>query len=174
MSGRRLDRSLALAALLGLGFLPLVGCAATRPRLAGVPIEKRPTPQLRPDSTLEQPPAPPVEPAKQEPPSPPKTDVTAPAKNDTAATRPRPSVESVMSPEERKVALEQIVADTTAASSPVKRCAARKLLPDQQSVYDTTLSLLAQTRAALARDEVWRAQSLARKARQLAASLDCP
>ena len=33
---------------------------------------------------------------------------------------------------------------------------------------------LAQTRAAMARNEVWRAESLARKARQLSASLDCP
>jgi len=79
-----------------------------------------------------------------------------------------------MTPDERRLALERIVADTTAAGSAVRRCANRKLLPDQESVFDTTRSLLDQARAALVRDEVWRAESLARKARQLAASLSCP
>jgi len=79
-----------------------------------------------------------------------------------------------MTPDERRLALERIVADTTAAGSAVRRCANRKLLPDQESVFDTTRSLLDQARAALDRDEVWRAESLARKARQLAASLSCP
>jgi hypothetical protein len=83
-------------------------------------------------------------------------------------------VGSVMSEEERRATQQRIVADTTAAGAAVRKCGSRKLLPDQESVMETTLSLLAQTRAALARDEIWRAESLARKARQLAASLDCP
>ena len=78
-----------------------------------------------------------------------------------------------MSPEERKASLGRIVTDTTAASGAVRKCTGRQLLPDQESVLDTTKSLLAQTRAALAREELWRAESLARKARQLAMSLDC-
>jgi hypothetical protein len=79
-----------------------------------------------------------------------------------------------MTPEERRATLERVVADTTAAGGAVRKCGSRKLLPDQESVIETTRSLLDQARAALAGDELWRAESLARKARQLAASLDCP
>jgi hypothetical protein len=78
-----------------------------------------------------------------------------------------------MTPEERKATLERIVADTTSASAAVKRCATKELLPDQESVFDTTRSYLIQARAALQRDELWQAESLARKARQLALSLEC-
>jgi len=56
----------------------------------------------------------------------------------------------------------------------LKKCAGRQLLPDQESVYDTVRSLLTQTRGALQTGELWRAESLARKARQLASSLNCP
>ncbi len=157
---------LALAGLATLASLE--GCAAlSRRRPPGVPIEQRPTPVARADTTLEQPP--PADTSK-----PATSPSGATSKNEAPPPAPRPSVESVMTPAERKEALGQIVADTTSASAAVKRCASRSLLPDQESVYETTLSLLAQTRAALARDEVWRAGSLARKARQLASSLDCP
>jgi hypothetical protein len=80
----------------------------------------------------------------------------------------------VLTPEERRQALARIVADTTSAGTAVRRCTGRKLLPDQESVYDTARSFLEQARAALDRDELWRAESLARKARQLASSLNCP
>jgi len=136
-----------------LAALTLVGCAGTAPRKGppGVPVDSRPSP----------PPAPPVseEPGAQPKPAPPG---------------PPAPVESVMTPDERQQALGRIVADTTAAGSAVRRCANRKLLPDQESVFDTTRSLLEQARAALGRDELWRAESLARKARQLAGSLNCP
>ena len=157
---------LAVAGLVALAGLE--GCAAlSRRGLPGVPIEQRPTPVARADTMLEEPP--PADTSK------PATVPSGGAgRNEAPAPPPRPSVESVMTPAERKEALGQIVADTTSASAAVKRCASRKLLPDQESVYETTVSLLAQTRAALARDEVWRAGSLARKARQLASSLDCP
>ena len=79
-----------------------------------------------------------------------------------------------MTPDERRETLARIAADTTATSEAVRKCGSRKLLPDQESVFETTRSLLEQIRAAMARDEVWRAESLARKARQLAASLNCP
>jgi len=79
-----------------------------------------------------------------------------------------------MTPDERRAAQARIVADTTAAGAAVRKCASRKLQPDQESVFETTRSLLEQARSALASDELWRAESLARKARQLAASLDCP
>ena len=79
-----------------------------------------------------------------------------------------------MSEEERRAMHQRIVADTTATGAAVRKCGRRTLLPDQESVMETTLSLLAQTRTAMARGELWRAESLARKARQLSASLDCP
>jgi hypothetical protein len=74
---------------------------------------------------------------------------------------------------ERDQTLQRIVADTTAASAAVKKCATKNLLPDQASVFDTTLGYLVQARAALRRNELWEAESLARKARQLASSLEC-
>ena len=87
---------------------------------------------------------------------------------------PPPPVASVITPEERRQTLARIVADTTAAGGAVRKCGGRKLLPDQESVFDTARSLLGQARDALVKDELWRAESLARKARQLAASLNCP
>jgi len=97
-----------------------------------------------------------------------------PAASEPAPETPPPPVESVMSPDERRQTLARIVADTTAAGGAVRRCSGRKLLPDQESVFDTARSLLGQVRGALERDELWRAESLARKARQLASSLNCP
>jgi hypothetical protein len=97
----------------------------------------------------------------------------AQATADSVAPPPVP-VGSVVTPDDRRAALTRISSDTTAAGRAVRKCGARKLLPDQESVIETTRSLLEQARAALTRDELWRAESLARKARQLAASLDCP
>jgi hypothetical protein len=132
--------------------LAVAGCgsSAARHRPPGVPVDSRPSPPATA-------PVPEGERPAAEPASPP----------------PVP-VESVMTPDERRATLTRIVADTTAAGDAVRRCGSRKLLPDQESVFETTRSLLEQTRAALARSELWRAESLARKARQLAASLDCP
>lgn len=160
--GRALAAVLAVALLLGSA-----GCAALsrHHRISGVPIERRPTPPP-PDTTeamggaadtsagTSASPATEVKPA-------PQTPIQA------------PPVETAMSPEERHAALERIVADTTTAGGAVRKCVGKDLLPDQESVFDTTRSLLAQIRAALARDELWRAESLARKACQLALSLEC-
>lgn len=160
----------ALIALLALS----VGSCAHRPKgPPGVSIDQRPTP-----------PQPPTEAAKPAPSNGTPSNgssangassTTAPSRGTGGANATEePRIETVMSPEERKLAMTRVVADTTAASAAVKKCSTRRLLPDQESVFETTQSLLAQTRGALARDEVWRAESLARKARQLAASLDCP
>jgi len=149
-----------------------LGCASMlhrhrpTPATAGVPIEQRPTP-VQPDTTLAvetkpvPAPSPPVETGKPAPSTP------------QAPPAPPPPVEAAMSPEERKASLQRIVADTTAASAAVGKCAGKDLLPDQESVFETTRSLLTQTRAAIVREELWRAESLARKARQLGLSLDC-
>lgn len=127
--------------------LTLAGCGASQAhrRPPGVPVDSRPSP-----------PAPPV--------------------GDGAAAQPAPPVPvgSVMTPNERRETLARIAADTTATGQAVRRCGSRKLLPDQESVFETSRSLLEQARAALGSGELWRAESLARKARQLAASLDCP
>jgi hypothetical protein len=133
-----------------------LGCAHKPPTSQGVSIDKRPTP----------------------------TPVPAPVASSTgsgATASPPPVVtpektppaEAVMSADERKSTLARIVADTTAASAAVSHCATKNLLPDQESVFDTTRSYLIQARAALQRDELWQAESLARKARQLALSLEC-
>ena len=162
----------ALVALVLVG--SLTSCATlfhrhrADPPTAGVPIEKREA-TVQPDTTkvAETKPVPaPVTPPPEstEKPSPPATQ---------PVPTPPPPVEAAMSPEERRASLQKIVADTTAASGAVSRCAGKDLLPDQESVYSTTRSLLVQTRAAIVREELWRAESLARKARQLALSLDC-
>jgi hypothetical protein len=78
-----------------------------------------------------------------------------------------------MSAEDRRASLERIVADTTAAGAAVRRCDGKTLLPDQESVFETTRSYLLQARAAITRGELWSAEGLARKARQLALSLEC-
>lgn len=135
--------------------LALAGCASSHRRPPGVSVDSRPSP----------PPPPPEAPATGNGPV---------AERETPPPAPPTPVGSVMSEEERLATQGRIVADTTAAGAAVRKCGRRTLLPDQESVMETTLSLLSQTRAALARDEVWRAESLARKARQLAASLDCP
>jgi hypothetical protein len=88
------------------------------------------------------------------------------------ATQPVTPVEA-MSPEERQRSMSRTVADTTSAGSAVRHCNGRALQPDQEATADAVRSLLAQTRAALGSGELWRAESLARKARQLASSLDC-
>lgn len=106
----------------------------------------------------------------------PKKSTSVEKKPDPApvALTPPPPVESVMSPEDRRKAMESTVADTTAAGQAIRKCGGRPLQPDQETVVDSVRSFLAQTRTALQSGELWRAESLARKARQLASSLNCP
>jgi hypothetical protein len=125
----------------------LVGCAH-HPRTTGVPIDQRPTP-----------PQPPPEDAAH-------TGVTP-------SPPPSSSPGTTMGSAEREQTLQRIVADTTAASVAVNKCATKNLLPDQASVFETTRGYLVQARAALRRNELWEAESFARKARQLALSLEC-
>lgn len=67
-----------------------------------------------------------------------------------------------------------VVRDTAAVSKALMRCAGKTLLPEMESTFIATQKLLAQTREALQRGDVARARSLARNARQLVTSLDCP
>lgn len=150
--------------VLVLAALALTGCAARSAKRGppGVPVDSRPTPPPPPEAVA--------------PPDTVRRNGTPPANPAPPAPEPEPPppVASVISPDERRQTLARIVADTTAAGGSVRRCAGRKLLPDQESVFDTARSLLGQARTALEHDELWRAESLARKARQLAASLNCP
>jgi outer membrane biosynthesis protein TonB len=157
-----------------LAALALTGCAsrAAKGVPPGVPVDSRPTPPPPPPEPVATPDTAAARPSNAKPPST-SSPAPTPAPEPTPEPPP-PPVESVMTPEERRQTLARIVADTTSAGIAVRRCANRKLLPDQESVFDTARSLLGQTRAALERDELWRAESLARKARQLAASLNCP
>jgi hypothetical protein len=82
-------------------------------------------------------------------------------------------VRAELSPATRRTLIERVVRDTSAAHAAVQRCASYKLLAEQESVLDATRDLLAQVRAALARDELQRAESMARQARLLTNSLAC-
>ena len=84
--------------------------------------------------------------------------------------RPRPVV---MSDQTRRATISSLAADTTAARAALKRCAGRKLLPDQEGVFDATTSALIDVRAAFASGKLARAESLARQAKQLSSSLTC-
>jgi hypothetical protein len=139
----RAARALVAAALA----ISLVSCAH-RPRQLGVPIEQRPTPRQPSASDT----------------------ARAPAPSPTAGGG---SLGTAMGAAEREQSVRRIVADTTAASAAVRKCAGKTLLPDQESVFETTRGYLIQARAALKRGELWEAESLARKARQLALSLEC-
>jgi hypothetical protein len=76
-------------------------------------------------------------------------------------------------PVTREWLLQQAVRDTVAAGARLRRCAGRKLLPEQESLWDSTARLLVEARVALERGDATRARSLARDARQLSTSLDC-
>src|SRR5262252_8609972 len=71
-------------------------------------------------------------------------------------------------------------ATTPVTVTPEKAPAASGVMSDEERmatvsriVSDTTRSYLIQARAALQRDDLWQAESLARRARQLALSLEC-
>jgi hypothetical protein len=164
LAARFVPALLAASSLIGV-----TGCATFRHRHAppGVPIEQRPTPPQPPDTAATVP----AEPVPADASA--TSSGVGKAAPQTSTPAPPPPVETAMSPEERAATLARIVADTTSASAAVKKCAGKDLLPDQESVFETARSMLLQARAAIAHEELWRAESLARKARQLALSLDC-
>jgi hypothetical protein len=144
------------------------------PVAATIPAEPPPAP---PDTTAadttgaQRPSAPTTRPARTE-----KKDNGREDSRDTPPPQVTPptQVESVMSPEEAKQARERAAGDTLVVVQALRKCAGKQLLPDQESVYEAVRSLMVQIRGALQSGELWRAESLARKARQLAASLNCP
>ncbi|MBI5711027.1 MAG: hypothetical protein HZC42_12120 [Candidatus Eisenbacteria bacterium] len=107
-------------------------------------------------------PEPPHVPIESRPtPQPPPADTVRAAPQPPPTLLPKPTL------------LELAVSDTSAAGAMLRRCAGRRLLPEQESTWDATASLLAQARAALLRGDVARGRSLARDAKQLASSLGC-
>jgi hypothetical protein len=97
--------------------------------------------------------------------------VTTPASADTVPPIPPPRP---MTPSGEESMRALVLRDTSAVSKALKHCAGKALLPEMESTYGATAKLLAQTREALARGDVARARSLARNARQLVTSLECP
>jgi signal transduction histidine kinase len=96
----------------------------------------------------------------------------APAAPDTAVAE-RIKVEGVLDDAEKQRLLEAVTADTTEAGAAVRRCLNGHPKEGQQGSIESALSLLSETRDALERGELLRAEPLARKARQLAESLAC-
>ncbi len=144
-----LRRALVLL-ILGLALAPaFAGCAKR-----GVSIDSRPTPPQPPPSDTAR-----VAPT-------PGSTVTPPGESRVS--------DSTVSSDERQKMMSRITADTTAAGAVIRRCASRRMLPDQEATFDSARDLLSRTRLALEAGEVWRAESLARRARQLAAALRCP
>jgi hypothetical protein len=84
---------------------------------------------------------------------------------------PTPSAPHAATPAALRARIE---ADTLAARSALRRCEGRQLLAEQESTVEGANLLLGQTRAALASGDLGHAESLARQARQLTRSLDCP
>ena len=87
-----------------------------------------------------------------------------------APARPRTVI---MTSQTLRGALASIAADTTVARAALSRCSGRKLQPDQDGVWESTTRLLMEVHEALAVVDFAHAQSLARQARQLSASLGC-
>ena len=90
-----------------------------------------------------------------------------------ASAYPRDGASQPLDPARRQTLLREAVRDSASAGARLRRCAGRRLLPDQESIWDAAAGLLAQPRAALLRGDVSRARSLARNARQLVTSLRC-
>ena len=144
MSRATRNAAWTLICTLSLG-ATLAGCAAHR-EPAGVPIDQR----ARPPQPPSQPP---------------------PAAADTVPPVPPPRP---MTPSGEENVRGLVVRDTAVVSKALKRCAGKTLLPEMESTYGATAKLLEQTREALLRGDVNRARSLARNARQLVTSLECP
>ena len=102
-------------------------------------------------------------------PTPPPPDSAGVARGGAAA-KPTPVV---MSDQTRRTTLTDLVADTTAARAALQRCVGRKLLPDQEGVFEATTQALIEVRAKLASRDLAGAESRARQAKQLSSSLVC-
>jgi hypothetical protein len=90
------------------------------------------------------------------------------ARDSTATPSPAP-----MSARTRSTTMDRIVADTTAARAALNECRGIELLPDQEGIVDSANDLLQRVRAAIASGNLTTAESRARQARQLTASLRC-
>lgn len=96
-----------------------------------------------------------------------------------AESRPtpaQPGEESAVAPAREQTPeslLARVVADTTWTGQRVRRCLAQDLLPDAETTVEATLELMQQTHLELVGGDLRRAESSARRARQLAESLRC-
>lgn len=85
-----------------------------------------------------------------------------------------PEQQEDMSPVVLESLRARVELDTLTAHNAVQRCAGRNLLPDQEASRDATVSLLMRTHAALLKDDLRSAESLARQARQMSDTIGCP
>jgi hypothetical protein len=100
----------------------------------------------------------------------------APKTPETQAATPakKPATAAATKPRATPTLRTQAIADTAAASVVLRRCLARKLLPEEEATVDAIKDLLRQARAALRLANNESAASYARSARQLSRSLRCP
>ena len=96
-----------------------------------------------------------------------------PPQPDSSRSNAARSRHTTVSPSASKLYRQEISRDTAAARAALQRCAGRKLLPDQESVFDATNDLLERSRASVAQGDLSVAASYARQARQLSSSLNC-
>jgi hypothetical protein len=97
---------------------------------------------------------------------------TTPRAGTPAAARPgQPSEPSAT--DTRDALRTRVVADTTAARRTATRCLRATLLPEQEASLESLRELLRRARVALLGQDLARAESLARQARQMASALDC-
>jgi len=125
--------------------IALNGCAH-RPQARGAPATGVRSTIVRDDST----------------PAPSRPSTRAAAKAAPRAATPSRSLRS------------QAIADTAAAGRALRRCKARRILPGDEVILESTQDLLRQARLAFTQGNVELAASYARSAKQLSSSLSCP
>ena len=92
-----------------------------------------------------------------------------PSAVDSAATaKPAP-----MSQKTKTTAAQRIAADTLEVRKALRDCQGVKLLPDQEGIVDSANALMVRVRDAIAKGDLASAESRARQARQMTASLRC-
>ena len=130
--------------ILAVWLAAVAGCAA---HSRGVPVDARPSPAAPPGAA---------------------------GRPDAATDEKRPGQPATPSATDPRLALrERVVADTTAARATASRCIRTALLPEQEASVEALRDLLRRARVALLGEDLERAESLARQARQIASSLDC-
>jgi hypothetical protein len=91
----------------------------------------------------------------------------------SAADSARTAKPAPMSQKTKTTAAQRIAADTLEVRKALRECQGVKLLPDQEGIVDSANALLVRVRDAIAKGDLASAESRARQARQMTASLRC-